>query len=204
MKFCKKCQCETEHYRRGGCRPCGAIQRAAYYTANSEKIKAASAAYYAANHEKCNAYHATYRAANQTKIKAYKAVYSSVNSEKAKAKSLAWYCANKEKAKASSTARQKANPEAGRIVKHNRRARERTNGGVLSKGLSAKLFKLQRGKCPCCKQPLGEDYHLDHIVPIALGGANEDWNMQLLTKTCNLQKHAKHPIDFMQSRGFLL
>jgi len=28
--------------------------------------------------------------------------------------------------------------------------------------------------------------------------------MQLLNAICNLQKHAKHPVDFMQERGFLL
>ena len=35
---------------------------------------------------------------------------------------------------------------------------------------AAKLFRLQRGKCPCCSKPLGNNYHLDHIMPIALGG----------------------------------
>jgi hypothetical protein len=31
-----------------------------------------------------------------------------------------------------------------------------------------------------------------------------DFNVQLLCATCNLNKNAKDPIDFMQSRGFLL
>jgi 5-methylcytosine-specific restriction endonuclease McrA len=91
-----------------------------------------------------------------------------------------------------------------RIICQNYRSRKRANGGTLSKGLAEKLFKLQQGKCPCCKQPLGRNYHLDHIVPTALGGSNSDDNMQLLRATCNHQKHAKHPIDFMQQRGFLL
>jgi 5-methylcytosine-specific restriction endonuclease McrA len=87
---------------------------------------------------------------------------------------------------------------------HNRKARERANGGILSVGLAEKLFELQKGKCACCGQPLGEKYHMDHILPIVLGGPNEDWNIQLLRQRCNQQKHAKHPVDFMQSRGFLL
>jgi 5-methylcytosine-specific restriction endonuclease McrA len=53
-------------------------------------------------------------------------------------------------------------------------------------------------------QPLGDNYHLDHITPITLGGSNTDDNMQLLRQRCNNQKYNKHPIDFMQSRGFLL
>lgn len=174
MKFCKKCKKETERYKMGQCAPCERAKSAAWHKDNSEKSKANSAAWRVANLEKHKANNAAYRAANP---------------EKHKAKCAAWY---------------KANPEKRRIFDHNRRAKQRANGGKLSPDLSAKLFKLQRGKCPCCKQPLGNDYHLDHIMPIDLGGANEDWNIQLLTQRCNNQKHAKDPIEFMQSRGFLI
>jgi 5-methylcytosine-specific restriction endonuclease McrA len=78
------------------------------------------------------------------------------------------------------------------------------SGGKLSPDLAERLYELQGGKCACCGKPLGEKYHLDHIMPLALGGANTDDNMQLLTARCNIQKSAKHPIDFMQERGFLL
>jgi len=43
-------------------------------------------------------------------------------------------------------------------------------------------------------------YHYDVIA----GGANDRANLQLLCGSCNKSKHAKDPIDFMQSRGFLL
>lgn len=70
--------------------------------------------------------------------------------------------------------------------------------------IAERLFKLQRGKCACCKQPLGDDYHMDHIMPLSLGGSNTDDNIQLLRAKCNQQKSAKHPVDFMQQRGFLI
>jgi 5-methylcytosine-specific restriction endonuclease McrA len=55
------------------------------------------------------------------------------------------------------------------------------------------------------KTPLGRTgYHLDHIIPLARGGKNEDRNMQVTCPTCNRQKHSKDPIEFMQSRGYLL
>lgn len=91
-----------------------------------------------------------------------------------------------------------------RIHWHNRRALKKSNGGILSKGLSASLFKLQRGKCACCAKPLGNNYHLDHKMPLSLGGSNSDDNMQLLRAICNMQKGSKHPVEFMQLRGFLL
>lgn len=70
--------------------------------------------------------------------------------------------------------------------------------------MAKKLYELQRGKCACCCKPLGNNYHLDHRVPLARGGRNEDCNMQLLRAKCNMQKSAKDPIEFMQERGFLL
>lgn len=139
--------------------------------------KIASAAYYVANREKLNASSAAYGSA--------------------------WYAANKNKVMAGLTARRKNNPEAYRLYNQNRRAR--ANGGKLSHDIAERLFKLQRGKCACgCKQPLGDDFHRDHIMPIALDGSNTDDNIQLLRAICNMQKSAKHPVDFMQQRGFLL
>ena len=204
MKFCKKCKKETERYKMGQCAPCERAKSAAWHKDNSEKSKANSAAWRVANLEKHKANNAAYRAANPEKHKAKCAAWYKANQEKAKATSAAWRAANSKRVNASTAAWTKANPEKRRIFDHNRRAKQRANGGKLSPDLSAKLFKLQRGKCPCCKQPLGNDYHLDHIMPIDLGGANEDWNIQLLTQRCNNQKHAKDPIEFMQSRGFLI
>lgn len=187
MKFCKRCNTETERQKSGKCKPCVRAYTVAWRAANPERHKSHKAAWYVANANKIKARTASRLAANPVKRKAYDAAWRKANPKKSRAYSAAWA---------------KANPESCRIKGHNRRALEA--GGKLSQGLAAKLLKLQRGLCPCCKQPLGEDYHRDHIMPLALGGANEDWNIQLLRATCNNQKRAKHPIDFMQSRGFLL
>lgn len=137
------------------------------------------------------------------------AVWQKANREKHKANTAKWRANNPERCKASTRASvakwSLANPEALRVKSHNRRALKRENGGRLSAGLAERLFTLQRGKCACgCKQPLGTDYHMDHRMPLALGGTNTDDNIQLLRKLCNQQKCAKHPVEFMQSRGFLL
>ena len=140
------------------------------------------------------------RACKSIKHKLYAPMRPKQNTEKMKD----WRSANKDRANENRKAWYAKNPDAMRIQAHNRRARKRSNGGALSANLSAKLFKLQRGKCACCKRPLGDDYHMDHIMPIALGGSNTDDNMQLLTATCNQEKWKKHPVDFMQQRGFLI
>ena len=200
MKYCKKCGIEKsitefnrDPTRRDGrhpyCRSCKSSIHAEWRAANPEKIAEKDAARYIANREKIIATNAAWYAENRDKAISARA---------------AWYASNREKMAAHGAAWRAANPDACRIHHQNRRARKRSNGGRLSPDIADRLFKLQRGKCACCGNPLGNDYHLDHIMPLALGGTNTDGNMQLLTAKCNLQKNAKHPVDFMRSKGFLL
>lgn len=180
MKFCKKCQIETERYKRGDCKQCMAVYGTTYNSINNAQRVATSAAYRAINKDKA----AAYRAANKDKRDAY-------------------YSANKLKL----AAYRAKNPDSGRRARHNYRANKLGNGGTLSKGLFDRLYKLQRGMCPVCKKELSNTKprsHMDHIMPLARGGANTDDNIQILCQSCNNQKHAKHPIDFMQSKGFLI
>lgn len=115
------------------------------------------------------------------------------------------YLENTDAIKAASAKWAKEHPEAQRIYCQNKRARRNKAEGKLSSGLSDKLFAIQKGMCACgCARPLGAGFHMDHRMPLALGGTNTDDNMQLLRAECNRQKGAKHPIDFMQQRGFLL
>lgn len=218
-RFCKKCQAETQRNMRGACKPCAKAATALWIAANPDKMKASRAAWKAANREKVNTYAVAWHAAHSERKKVYDAVRRARNPAYTKAISAAYYAANQERLKVVSAAYRinhpekaltrvvawaKANPEALRAHRQNRRARKRKNGGVLSTNLSAKLFKLQQGKCACCGEPLGDKYHMDHIMPLDLGGPNIDSNIQLLRQRCNQQKHTRHLVDFMQSRGFLL
>ena len=189
INTCKKCG-SSEFYASGRCKPCRRKSGVTHYAANAEKKRAANAAWRAKNPEKSRDSSAKWRAANP---------------EKERAAQAAWYAANSHWVKACVAARHIANPEAARIKDQNRRARKIEASGRLSPDIAERLLRLQRGRCACgCKQPLGDDFHRDHIMPLALGGSNTDDNIQLLRSTCNQQKHAKHPIDFMQQRGFLL
>ncbi|MFZ2541693.1 MAG: HNH endonuclease signature motif containing protein [Gallionella sp.] len=189
---CDKCG-STERYKNGYngyCKPCKLAREAKRRADYPEKEKAR---------------HTKYRTENSEKEKVRHAIYREENSQSIVASNARYYLDNTEQITERNQKRRISHPEEGRIQAHNRRARKRANGGRLSKGLAAKLFSLQRGKCACgCMQSLGDDYQLDHRMPVALGGSNTDDNMQLLTGICNRQKCAKHPIDFMQSRGFLL
>lgn len=105
---------------------------------------------------------------------------------------------------------QKKNVEIVRISKVNaerrRRAKKFAAGGIHSQSDMDELFKLQNGCCVSCRKKLGtgRSRHVDHIIPLARGGDNGRRNLQILCMSCNSSKHARDPIEFMQSRGFLL
>jgi 5-methylcytosine-specific restriction endonuclease McrA len=197
IKFCKKCQIETERYEAAGhCKIC----RAKYREANREQAKQ----YYINNFDKYSKKQKEYKQKNLEKIRSRNSEYRKNNIEKFKQKDSVYYEKNKDKIKLTQTIYYKKHKKEFLIRNHNRRIKQFDNGGILSKGIEKKLFVLQKGKCPCCKKKLDDKFHLDHIVPISLGGTNTDENIQLLHASCNLKKKAKHPVEFMQSLGFLL
>lgn len=184
IKPCIKCGA-TDRRKSGRCRACAMK----YYAANSEKAKAAISAWHAANPEK---------------VRAYKVAWYAANSEKENARAAAFRAANPEKVKTSNAVWRAANPEKKRLCNQNRRARKRNAEGTHTVEDIKELIILQKGKCTCCKTSIKDSYHVDHIMPLVKGGSNDRYNLQLLCPTCNLRKNAKHPVDFMQSKGFLL
>lgn len=97
----------------------------------------------------------------------------------------------------------KFNPEVNR----ERTARNRQNRLGLDKVISdhgaAHLWVLQDGLCAYCGNLLDVSKgaaHLDHYVPIALGGDDNAQNLVWACKGCNLDKCSKAPADFHRWR----
>ena len=86
----------------------------------------------------------------------------------------------------------------------NKRAIKLRNGGTHTKEDVAEILKMQRSKCAYCRAKLGKKYHVDHIIPSVKGGSNGRENLQILCALCNHKKHARDPVEFAQSLGFLL
>lgn len=194
---------------------------ARWQRANRDRLNAARNARRAKDRAKTNMLFRVWRQANRHRLNAEKRADYALNSRKYKSWAERWksdnairykeiqraagrrfYLANRERLIANRVAWARQNPEKARIVVQNRRARK--SGGKLSAGLAQKLLRLQRGKCACCGKRLGSNYHMDHIVPLALGGEHADRNIQLLTATCNMRKNAKAPEQYMRELGFLL
>lgn len=233
IKFCKKCKIDTDKYTDGRCKPCCAAyyaanrdkavtyrvanraKTAAYRASNREKMlkqgavyrathSEKRAAYRAANRQKIREYNAAYISTNKDKIKAYQALYIAANRKKILERKAVYYKANQVRHKVYSAAYKLAHLEQYKAYMHTRRARKLNAGGSHTVEDIRAIFTLQKGKCPVCKISIKDGYHVDHVTALANGGSNDRLNLQLLCPPCNRYKSAKHPVDFMQSRGFLL
>ena len=54
------------------------------------------------------------------------------------------------------------------------------------------LMETQEGVCNYCNKPLGDDFEIDHIRPVAKNGETEIDNLQLLHQRCNRKKSKKY------------
>jgi 5-methylcytosine-specific restriction endonuclease McrA len=119
-------------------------------------------------------------------------------------RSRRYYLLNASRIKVVQRLYRSSNPIAMRVKQAKRRATKRAAGGAHGAADIRALFKMQRGACAVCHVKLPDDFHVDHIVPLSLGGSNGKRNLQLLCPCCNLSKGANDPIQFMQSLGRLL
>ena len=214
-KTCTKClqakpfsafpkQASGKNGLRASCKSCNQQEWKKYVELNSEKRKASQANYRVNSQEKIREYDAKYREKNKERELARGAAWRAANPEKEKARTAAYRANNKEKDAARKALYTKQNPDVVRAIASRRRARVRGAEGTHSSEDIQKLFSLQRGLCAVCQTDISGKNHVDHVMPLALGGTNDKTNLQLLCPTCNHSKSSKHPIDFMRQKGFLL
>jgi 5-methylcytosine-specific restriction endonuclease McrA len=207
-KPCKKCG-STDRTPRDDCRACAKAYMKAWHEKNAAYSKAQRAAWGATHKEARAEYNKAYREANLATLTAKQKAKYDANPEKYHTMHAARYAANPEKENARVQAWMKAHPQKRKEYYHanpapkllsNQNRRARVAGGKLTPGLAERLLVSQRGLCACCGVPLAGKFHLDHIMPLALGGTNTDDNIQLLLPRCNIRKKDKHPEVYMSER----
>lgn len=196
MKYCYKCKEEksldnfgSDRSRYDGkhpiCKTCSRAYQAEWRDKNKDKRKATVDKYRLANREKC--LEATKK--SQEKYPETKRKWVEKNREKVREIKRNWYSNH---------------PEQNREIKASNKANRRGASGKFTELQIKDLLIKQKHKCVSCACDIKTSFHRDHIYPISKGGTNDISNIQLLCKSCNTKKGAKHPIDFMKQRGFLL
>lgn len=201
-EYKEKARKSTAEYRRRNPEKDAASAKA-HYARHASKYAAKALARYHENAADRAIYRAGYYQRTRSEALAYAKRYRSANPE---AVALAGknYKKNNRAAVSLVTRNWRAkNPELARRHNHTRRAR--AGGLAISRVVIGGLLRTQRWACVNCMASLKKTgYHVDHIMPLALGGTNTDDNVQLLCPACNLSKSSKHPIDWAQANGRLL
>lgn len=187
-KVCSKCKAEREpsefcldRSRRDGIHPhcihCRRQKARNYYVANKPRLLAQSKAWIKKNKER----HRALCVKSSLALRLRDPMRAS-----------RYYLANREKIIRKTTAYRKANPEIAAAIYRNRRARIKGNGGIHTASDILGLLIKQEHRCAICDLVLVK-YHVDHMMPIKLGGSNDVGNLQILCPQCNVRKNARHP-----------
>lgn len=114
-----------------------------------------------------------------------------------------WREANPDKWRAARRGWKTANPDKVRAIHRNtshKRYRQKKAGGLGAADLLA-WEAAQPKACHWCGCCCAQEFHVDHVAPLAKGGVHELSNLCIACPTCNLRKGAKDPIEFARSVG---
>jgi 5-methylcytosine-specific restriction endonuclease McrA len=188
-------------------RPCKLGHLAERFVAGgccAECLRASSKRWGAANPEKIRAATVRWRLLNPAQTRMLAAQQHVKNREKYLARKVVWRADNRDLAAMQAARWAAENPDRCRAKQARRRAKKLDVGGRYSSEDVAKLLRLQKAKCAFCRAGIKTGFEVDHITPLKLGGSNRPSNLQLLCRSCNRRKAAKHPIRFAQECGRLL
>jgi len=206
-------------YKSGGCVLCQAENARARRAVKGKEMDEKRAQWAAANQDRVRLHQSAYRERNRDDRLKKAREYRRENKEKFAARMREYRRRKPEVIRAIEARRVRSGEQKIRFNRYRRewgrQNRQKTQeyahkrSGIrlarLPAGTVAKIGSMQKWRCAVCRDSIRRGrYHKDHIVSLANGGEHAPHNIQLLCPTCNLKKGAKHPIDFMQSRGFLL
>jgi 5-methylcytosine-specific restriction endonuclease McrA len=219
-KECPKGHVDVRIYPSGECLSCRNMRRKRQYAQNPEKFREQAKRLRANNLDVHRARARAYRLANKERVreenKKYREKYRAEISAKRKAawddekrkKRREYIERNLERIKADVKIRgaiwKRENKERVRAHNRNRDAVKKAAEGRHTPEDVMAIRERQKDKCACCRIKLNGNGHVDHIIPLSRGGSNWPKNLQLLCAHCNCTKHARDPVEFMQSQGYLL
>lgn len=178
-KMCSKCKLSKplEDFHRDArradgrqteCKACRTVYSAAYRSANASHMR-----------EMTKVWASTHSARVREVRAAYRAAHSHAYREWATSHPLSVRQAQRRWAE--------ANPQKVRELRHRRRVRLRL--GFVEKVDTTELYERDGGRCGICGYKVElEAVSIDHIIPIAAGGAHSYSNTRITHLACNLKR----------------
>lgn len=204
-KPCKKGHVAERRTKERVCLACMSESHADWYARNRETKIAKNKAHAAANPHQGRERTRRWRKGNPEKAAAAFKKWEDQNREERSSYRRERYAADPEPVRRKNRDWAASNPEAISARDARRRSLLLAADGTHTPADLRRILRAQGYLCPYCLANLRKvKKHLDHVMPLALGGSNGPENLQYLCAPCNLSKGAKDPIDFARERGLLV
>lgn len=203
MKTCARCKISKEfscfgkgkNYKDGMwpyCKQCTNERAQAYRESNPEKVKESGRLSRRKNPERIAESKRRYRENNQEKVKKARKLAYDKNRDVELSVAREYKLRNKDELAKKAAKRLKDNPHLNRFFRSQRRAAEKNAKPLWHDSKAVKALHIEAVRR---KQETGEEWHVDHIVPLTsdlVCGLHWHGNMQLLPASVNQSKSNRH------------
>lgn len=171
-------------------------QGRAYASEHREEARNRTKIWYAANRDRKRATNKAWYWRDPEKRRAKNREYYQNNSDAVRLKVKTYRANHKDDHNRWNRDWEKRNPEYARAHAARRRALKRNAPGKYTQQDIELQYRSQHGLCWWCGKPVGDEYHIDHVIPLKRGGTNDPRNIVISCPVCNLSKGVKLPNEW--------
>ena len=180
------------------CKECSREYHNKYHTDNKDQCNAYQKKHYENNKESIKITHALYKANNKDHIAKKASEYHFKNRDKINTRHSERYLDNIEEEREKRRGWAKRNPEAA--TRLNARSRDKLIAATPENADFKKMAEFVAERNRLNAEAGYVKYHVDHILPLSRGGANDENNLQVMLAVDNLRKQSKTQEEWEQVR----